>query len=65
MKYSFFWEERFNNNNYANTSIDPNLSPFKEFLVLNGEENTVSFDIFERDTDKNLNSISHSRGCKE
>lgn len=56
MKYSFFWDERFNNNNYANTAIDPNLSPFKEFLTLNGEENTVSFDIFERDTDKNPNN---------
>ena len=56
MKYSFFWEERFNNNNYANTAIDPNLSPFKEFLILNGEENTASFDIFECDKHKNPNN---------
>lgn len=58
MKYAFFWEERFNNNNYANTAIDPNLSPFKEFLILNGEENTSSFNIFERDKNKTLDNYT-------
>ncbi len=52
MKYIFFWDERFANNQYANTSIDPNLSPFREFLILNWVKNTQSIDIFESGSDK-------------
>lgn len=53
MKYVFFWEDRFNNNNFANTSLDPNLSPFQELLKINGEENMMSLDIFEKISKKN------------
>lgn len=55
MKYVFFWEDRFNNNNYANASLDPNLSPFNELLNLNGKENMMSLDIFEKIDEKNPN----------
>ncbi len=52
MKFAFFWDDRFNDNNYANTQIDPNLSPFKNFLEINGINNTMSFNIFESDKTK-------------
>ena len=55
MKYVFFWEDRFNNNNYANISLDPNLSPFNELLNFNGKENMMSLDIFEKIDEKNPN----------
>lgn len=43
-KIAFFREKRFENNNFHNTDIDKNLSPFNEIVKINGKENTISFD---------------------
>ncbi len=43
-KIAIFWEKRFENNNFYNTQIDLNLSPFAALVDINGKENTLSLD---------------------
>jgi hypothetical protein len=52
MKIAVFWEKRFDNNNFSNTYLDGNLSPFKYLVDINGSENTISYDLLEKKWDK-------------
>lgn len=51
-KIAFFREKRFENNNFYNTNIDENLSPFKALVDINGKENTISYDQLDSRDDK-------------
>jgi len=52
-KIAFFREKRFENNNFYNTDIDKNLSPFKALVDINEKENTISSDQLDWRNDKN------------
>lgn len=51
-KIAFFREQRFENNNFYNTNIDENLSPFKALVDINGKQNTISYDQLDSRDDK-------------
>lgn len=51
-KIAIFWDKRFENNNFRNTEIDINLSPFLELSKINWFETTISSDLLDEKTDK-------------
>jgi alpha(1,3/1,4) fucosyltransferase len=51
-KFVMFREKRFDNNNFCNTKIDPNLSPFYYVREQYGEENFVSYNTLQNKNDR-------------
>lgn len=51
-KIAIFRDKRFNNNNFYNTNIDKNLSPFFELVSLNWNENTISLNLLKNHSDR-------------